>query len=336
MRFHNSSSASARQILLDRLTLRVWPRGPKAVMLDPVREGGIHQQRWNWTLTDGAALSSSAVEVILKTSGGGPGGHTSASSSSASSSSASRHLSWNSTSSWSSWRSCLTLIARPSARGCARRRSGCGTGRRLRSIRQPSELRVIEALDADIEALGLERGHRTLAVARKGGKIVTIPLAPRTARAIDLAIGERLEGPIFLDTHGECLDRHAAGRMCGDSPAEPGSTGPSDPAPSATPSSPPPTTPAYRSVTREKPPATPTPGPPCATTEPASHSTATPPTSSPPSSPEPHGSQHHHGNPAAPILARRDPWSRKRRSVVLDARGRWEMTLPPPGTSSSH
>ena len=33
-------------------------------------------------------------------------------------------------------------------------------------------------------------GHRTLTVTRnKGGKVVTVPLAPRTARAIDLAIG---------------------------------------------------------------------------------------------------------------------------------------------------
>jgi len=63
-------------------------------------------------------------------------------------------------------------------------------------------LRVSEALGADIEALGLERGHRTLTVSRKGGKIVTIPLASRTARAIDLAIGERLVGPIFLNSHG--------------------------------------------------------------------------------------------------------------------------------------
>jgi hypothetical protein len=45
--------------------------------------------------------------------------------------------------------------------------------------------------------LGVERGHRTLVITRKGGKVVTIPLAPRTARAIDLAIGERVEGPIF-------------------------------------------------------------------------------------------------------------------------------------------
>ncbi len=40
---------------------------------------------------------------------------------------------------------------------------------------------------------------------------MTIPLAPRTARAIDLAIGERLDGPIFTDRDGGRLDRHAAG-----------------------------------------------------------------------------------------------------------------------------
>jgi len=59
-------------------------------------------------------------------------------------------------------------------------------------------LRVSEATGADIDRLGLERGHRTLTILRKGGKIVTIPLAPRTAMAIDLAIGERPDGPIFL------------------------------------------------------------------------------------------------------------------------------------------
>ena len=56
-------------------------------------------------------------------------------------------------------------------------------------------LRVSEATGADIEHLGLERGHRTLTITRKGGQVVTIPLAPRTARAIDLAIGERTDGP---------------------------------------------------------------------------------------------------------------------------------------------
>ena len=73
--------------------------------------------------------------------------------------------------------------------------------------------RVSEATGADIEHLGLERGHRTLTITRKGGKVVTVPLAPRTARAIDLAIGERSEGPIFLAADGRRLDRHGAGRI---------------------------------------------------------------------------------------------------------------------------
>jgi integrase/recombinase XerD len=65
----------------------------------------------------------------------------------------------------------------------------------LNSLLALNGLRVSEATGADIEHLGLERGHRTLVITRKGGKAVTIPLAPRTARAIDLAIGERTEGP---------------------------------------------------------------------------------------------------------------------------------------------
>ena len=43
--------------------------------------------------------------------------------------------------------------------------------------------------------------------------MVTIPLAPRTARAIDLAIGERTDGPVFLTGDGRRLDRHDAGRV---------------------------------------------------------------------------------------------------------------------------
>ena len=74
-------------------------------------------------------------------------------------------------------------------------------------------LRVSEATGADIQALGVERGHRTLTITRKGGEVATIPLAPRTARAIDLAIGERPEGPIFLAPGGRRLDRHGAARV---------------------------------------------------------------------------------------------------------------------------
>jgi len=74
-------------------------------------------------------------------------------------------------------------------------------------------LRVSEATGADIEHLGLERGHRTLTITRKGGRVVTVPLAPRTARAIDLAVGERTGGPVFLAADGRRLDRHGAGRI---------------------------------------------------------------------------------------------------------------------------
>jgi site-specific recombinase XerD len=76
-------------------------------------------------------------------------------------------------------------------------------------------LRVSEATGADIEHLGTERGHRTLTITRKGGKVVTIPLAPRTARAIDLATGERCDGPVFLTAAGRRLDRHGARRIVG-------------------------------------------------------------------------------------------------------------------------
>ena len=43
--------------------------------------------------------------------------------------------------------------------------------------------------------------------------MVTIPLAPRTARAIDLAVGDRCDGPVFLTPGGRRLDRHGAARI---------------------------------------------------------------------------------------------------------------------------
>ena len=43
--------------------------------------------------------------------------------------------------------------------------------------------------------------------------MVTIPLAPRTARAIDLAVGERTDGLLVLTADGRRLDRHGAARI---------------------------------------------------------------------------------------------------------------------------
>jgi site-specific recombinase XerD len=166
-------------------------------------------------------------------------------------------------------------------------------------------LRVSEATGADIEALGVERGHRTLTITRKGGKVVTIPLAPRIARAIDLAIGERPEGPVFLVPDGRQLDWHGAARIVRrvarraeiDKPMGPHTlrhafiTAALD---AAVP---------LRDVQEAASRADPS----CATTAPAPRSTGTPPTSSPPTYPEPPGSSPLHQHPA--LLAGRYSWS---------------------------
>ena len=90
---------------------------------------------------------------------------------------------------------------------------GPPTEHALISLLALNGLRVSEATGADIEHQGIERGHQILTITRKGGKVVTIPLAPRTARAIDLATGERCDGPVFLAADGRRLDRHGAGRI---------------------------------------------------------------------------------------------------------------------------
>ena len=73
-------------------------------------------------------------------------------------------------------------------------------------------LRVSEACATNIEDLGLDRGHRTLRIIGKGNKPAVIPLVPRTARTIDLAVGERRDGAILVRHDGERLDRRTADR----------------------------------------------------------------------------------------------------------------------------
>jgi len=76
-------------------------------------------------------------------------------------------------------------------------------------------LRVSEACSIDIEDLGTDRGHRTVTVLGKGSKVALTPLPPRVARALDLAAGERLSGPLLLDTgwhpaQSPCCHSHRA------------------------------------------------------------------------------------------------------------------------------
>jgi site-specific recombinase XerD len=73
-------------------------------------------------------------------------------------------------------------------------------------------LRIFEACGSNIADLGEEHGHRVLRVRGNGGKVVLVPLPPAIARAIDRAVGGRVDGPILRNTLGGRMDRHAATR----------------------------------------------------------------------------------------------------------------------------
>ena len=74
-------------------------------------------------------------------------------------------------------------------------------------------LRIGDALAADVSDLGTARGHPTLTVTRKGGRRVTIPLAPATLTALDPYLAGRTTGPLFQTRTGRCLDQPAAFRL---------------------------------------------------------------------------------------------------------------------------
>ena len=169
--------------------------------------------------------------------------------------------------------------------------AGLGSARdhALGSLLALNGLRISEALGADIEDLDFERGHRTLKIVRKGGKHAIVPLAPRTSRALDLYIAERMTGPLFLGEKGGRMDRYAADRTVKRLARRAGIAKRISPIASGTPSSPPPSTPGCRCETCRRRPATPIRGPPCATTVVGSPSTVMRPTSWPRSSPAPPG-----------------------------------------------
>jgi site-specific recombinase XerD len=74
-------------------------------------------------------------------------------------------------------------------------------------------LRISEALASEVTDLGHDRGHRTLRIVRKGGKVAVAPLAPRTAAVVDALIGDRTSGPIFQTRSGRPMDRQSAWKI---------------------------------------------------------------------------------------------------------------------------
>ena len=146
-------------------------------------------------------------------------------------------------------------------------------------------LRVSEACGTNVEDLGCQRGHRTLRILGKGNKPATIPLVPRAARTIDLAIenatraqscaaGTGCDSTVAPPTGGSVRSVSVQG-------SEPSTHTCSVPA-----SSWPPSMPACPCGMSRSPPATPIRGPPRSTTGAERTSTGTPPTSSSPSSRE--------------------------------------------------
>lgn len=104
------------------------------------------------------------------------------------------------------------------------------TGARTRALVRlllANALRVGELIALDIEDLGVARGHRTVKVHGKGGRVHVMPLALSTADAIDRYLrtrrdldslpavvpGERARTPLFATASGGRLDQGAIWRL---------------------------------------------------------------------------------------------------------------------------
>jgi integrase len=76
-------------------------------------------------------------------------------------------------------------------------------------------LRVSEAVAIAGADLDEARGHRLVRIRRKGGALVDVPLAPRTAAALDelRAVVGSGAPRLFLDGRGAPLDRFDAARV---------------------------------------------------------------------------------------------------------------------------
>jgi integrase/recombinase XerD len=66
---------------------------------------------------------------------------------------------------------------------------------------------------AQVASLHEEKGTRTLSVSLTGGPPIPVPLAPRTATAIDDYLEDRTDGPLLLADDGSALQRFDAARI---------------------------------------------------------------------------------------------------------------------------
>lgn len=73
-------------------------------------------------------------------------------------------------------------------------------------------MRVSEVAGIDIEHVSRHEGQPVVQILRKGGKVQVVPMAPRTAWQVELAIGQRQSGPLFTTKTGHRVDRRVIGR----------------------------------------------------------------------------------------------------------------------------
>lgn len=75
-------------------------------------------------------------------------------------------------------------------------------------------VRASEVGAVTLADLDLDRGHRTVTLAGKGGRRDRVPVAPYLADALDryLAVRGDAAGPLLTNAYGAHLDRHAVGR----------------------------------------------------------------------------------------------------------------------------
>ena len=78
-------------------------------------------------------------------------------------------------------------------------------------------LRASEVIQLRLADIGDERGHRTLHVRRKGGRITVEALSPGTRHALDRLLEQRSgvpsDAPLLVGEEGAPLSRHGVGRI---------------------------------------------------------------------------------------------------------------------------